>query len=227
MVLAQQLVKDPKLAFVPAEIKATWGREPKQNRPTIGGYANIAEFLRKYSEAGGKVIVGTDAGLVVIPGLSVHYEMQMMTDLGIPPMKALQGATLWAAEALGQQKDLGSIERGKLADFTIVEGNPLTEGLLTMPYPLKEGVRFAGSWQAKYVGPINQQDKIGPQINGGKLTGELTDGQIILQLNPNMADNNVRFIGKVNGDRLTGAWEYSGYAGVTNKGTFEAMLRKG
>jgi len=107
------------------------------------------------------------------------------------------------------------------------EGNPLTEGLLTMPYPLKEGVRFAGSWQAKYVGPINQQDKIGPQINGGKLTGELTDGQIILQLNPNMADNNVRFIGKVNGDRLTGAWEYSGYAGVTNKGTFEAMLRKG
>ena len=156
MALAQQLVKDPNLAFVPADIKATWIREPKQNRPTIGGYANIAEFLKKYSDAGGKVIVGTDAGLVVIPGLSVHYEMQMITDLGIPPMKALQGATLWAAEALGQQKDLGSIEPGKLADFTIIEGNPLSDigATKNVRMVIKDGQVMDTSYDPKWVNPI-------------------------------------------------------------------------
>ena len=39
----------------------------------------------------------------------------------------LQGATLWAAEAIGQANDLGSIEPGRLADLTIIEGNPLTD----------------------------------------------------------------------------------------------------
>lgn len=106
------------------------------------------------------------------------------------------------------------------------EGNSLTEGLLTLPYPLQEGVRFFGSWQAKYVGPINQQDKVGPQINGGKLVGELTEGQLTLQLNPDMNDNNVLLIGKVDADRLTGTWEYSNFTGLANKGTFEALLAK-
>ena len=68
------------------------------------GYANVAEFLRQYSEAGGKVLAATDAGCCtqIVPGLSLHYEMQMLTDIGIPPMKAIQGATLWAAEVIGQ-----------------------------------------------------------------------------------------------------------------------------
>ena len=50
-----------------------------------------------------------------MPGLSLHYEMQLLTDMGITPMKAIQGATLWSAEVVGQQKDIGSVETGKLA----------------------------------------------------------------------------------------------------------------
>jgi hypothetical protein len=106
------------------------------------------------------------------------------------------------------------------------EGNALTEGLLTMPHPLRPDVSFAGSWQARYVGPDGQRDKIGPQLNGGRLTGEFTEGQFRLQLNPNMNDNNVTFIGTVQDDRITGAWEYATFLGVTNKGTFEALLSK-
>ena len=71
----------------------------------------------------------TDTGCCeqIVPGLSLHYEMQMLTDLGVPPMKAIQGATLWAAEVLGRDRDLGSVEPGKLADFTIIEGDPLAD----------------------------------------------------------------------------------------------------
>ena len=105
-------------------------------------------------------------------------------------------------------------------------GDALTKGVLTLPYPLQEGVRFVGSWQAKYVGPDTQRDSIGPQINGGKLNGDLTDGQLTLQLNPNMNDNNVQFVARVDGERLTGRWEYSNFAGLAAKGTFEALLSK-
>jgi len=127
------------------------------------------------------------------------------------------------------------VERVNGAPFTVAQwryttkdsdGNTLTDGLLTMPFPLKAGANFMGSWQAKYAGPDGQRDKIGPQVNGGKLSGELVDGQLRLQLNPNMNDNNVTFVGTVDGDHISGTWHYSTFAGETNKGTFEALLSK-
>src|SRR5207244_12473351 len=106
------------LAFVTAETRDSWAKAA--GRPDSDAYKKVAEFLKKYSDAGGKVIAATDAGM--LPGLSLHYEMQMLTDAGIPAMKALQGGTLWGAESIGQAKALGSVERGKLADITIMPG---------------------------------------------------------------------------------------------------------
>ena len=140
-----------------------------------------------------------------------------------------------ASAARNANRDAPAIERVNDTPFALAQwkyitkdgdGNTLTEGLLTMPYPLKDGVRFAGSWQARFVGPTTQRDKIGPQTNGGKLSGDLTEGQLRLELNPNMNDNNVTFVGKVDGERITGTWEYSTFVGSTNKGTFEALLSR-
>ncbi len=162
--LATELVKDPNLAFVPADVKATWVREPGRAR---AGYANVAEFLKKYSEAGGKVLAATDTGCCtqIIPGLSLHYEMQMLTDMGIPPMKAIQGATLWAAEVLGQQKDLGSIEPGKLADFTVIEGNPLADigATKNVRMVIKNAQVMDTSYDPKWVNPIPRRVAAAPQ----------------------------------------------------------------
>jgi hypothetical protein len=67
-----KIVNDPGLAFVPADAKAAWTREPG---PARAGYANVAEFLRRYSEAGGKVLAATDTGIPpIVPGLSLHEE---------------------------------------------------------------------------------------------------------------------------------------------------------
>ena len=152
--LGAELVKDPKLAFVPADVKATWTRQPGAR----AGYANVSEFLKKYSDAGGKVLAATDTGCCnqIIPGLSLHYEMQMLTDMGIPPMRALQGATLWAAEVLGREKDLGSVQVGKLADFTIVEGNPLADigATKNVRMVIKGGEVMDTAYDPTWVNPI-------------------------------------------------------------------------
>jgi imidazolonepropionase-like amidohydrolase len=152
---AAKLRDDPQLAFVPADVEEAWTRPPGRAR---AGYANIAEFLRKYSEAGGKVLAATDTGCCtqIVPGLSLHFEMQMLTDLGIPPMKAIQGATLWSAEVIGQAKELGSIEPGKLADFTIIEGNPLADIGVTknVRMVIKGGQVMDTTYDPKWVNPI-------------------------------------------------------------------------
>jgi adenine deaminase len=87
----------------------------------------VKEFVRQYVNAGGKIAAGTDEGGVTMPGLSLHYEMQMITDMGISPIKAIQAATLWSAQSFGQEKNVGSIEPGKFADFMIIEGDPLRD----------------------------------------------------------------------------------------------------
>ena len=161
---AATLVKDPNLAFVPEDAKAAWTREPGRARP---GYANVAEFLRTYAKAGGKILAATDTGCCaqIVPGLSLHYEMQMLTDIGITPMRAIQGATLWAAEVIGQQKDLGSIEPGKLADFVIVEGDPLREigATKNVRMVIKGGQVMDTTYDPKWVNPIPRRPQAPPR----------------------------------------------------------------
>jgi imidazolonepropionase-like amidohydrolase len=161
--LAAELVKDPNLAFVPADAKAAWIREPGRPRP---GYEHVAEFLKKYSEAGGKVLAATDTGCCpqIIPGLSLHYEMQMLTDIGIGPMKAIQGATLWAAEVIGREEDLGSVEPGKLADLTVVDGDPLADIGVTknVRIVIKDGEVIDTRYDPKWVNPVPRPSRPAP-----------------------------------------------------------------
>jgi len=150
-----QVASDPALAFVPAEAKAAWVRPPGRPRD---GYSNVKEFLRKYSEAGGKILAATDTGCCaqIVPGVSLHEEMQMLVDAGVPPMKAIQGATLWSAEVIGRDKELGSLEPGKLADVTVIEGNPLVDFSATrrVRMVIKDGVVVDTSYDPKWVNPV-------------------------------------------------------------------------
>lgn len=156
--LGAALAKESALAFVPAEVKAAWSSQPAP-RP---GYDNIAMFLKQYSDAGGRILAATDATCGgcdrIIPGLSLHEEMQMLADIGIPPMKVLQGASLWAAEVIGQEKDLGSVQAGKLADFTIIEGNPLADISATknVRMVIKGGEVMETAYDPNWVNPIRR-----------------------------------------------------------------------
>ncbi len=175
---AVQIVNDPALAFVPADVRESWTK-PDSRPPNREGYAKMAEFVRKYAEAGGKVVSATDAGFM--PGLSMHYEMQMLSDIGVPPMKVVQGATLWGAEAIGQAKDLGSIEPGKLADFMIVEGNPLSDITTTknIRMVIKDGKVLDTTYDPHFVNPIPRPLDFAPQLSTLNPRATPQDGQTV------------------------------------------------
>lgn len=91
-------------------------------------------------KSGGRVTTGTDSPLMPY-GLALQLELQILVRSGFTPFEALRSATLWSAEALGVGDDLGSIERGKLADMVIVEGDPLQkiEDALKVAVTIKNG----------------------------------------------------------------------------------------
>jgi imidazolonepropionase-like amidohydrolase len=91
------------------------------------GYANHQLFAKKFAAAGGKLFVGTDAWYVVTPGLALWHEMELMADAGIPPLAILQGSTINPAEFVHQDKNLGTVETGKLADLIVLGRNPLQD----------------------------------------------------------------------------------------------------
>ncbi len=83
-----------------------------------------ATFARAYS-AGVRIAFGTDQG--VAPHGDNAKEFIYMVEAGMPPMKAIQAATLEAAKLIEMEKDLGTVETGKIADLVAVPGDPLAD----------------------------------------------------------------------------------------------------
>jgi imidazolonepropionase-like amidohydrolase len=83
------------------------------------------ESIRRALAVGVKVVAGTDAGGHGHPANA--GELECLVKSGMTPMQALQAATGWAAECLGRQDELGTVEAGKLADLVVVAGDPLAD----------------------------------------------------------------------------------------------------
>ena len=100
-----------------------------------------ATFGRAY-KAGIKIAFGTDAG--VFPHGQNAREFQLMVEAGMPPMVALQAATVKAAELLDQSAALGSLEPGKFADVVAVPGDPIADITVTQrpSFVMKAGKVF-------------------------------------------------------------------------------------
>ncbi|MEC6749192.1 amidohydrolase family protein [Marinilactibacillus sp. XAAS-LB27] len=86
--------------------------------------AHKKSFTKAY-KAGVKIAMGTDAG--VMPHGTNLRELALMTEGGMTPMEAIVATTKTAAECLGWENELGTLEKGKLADLVVIKGNPLDD----------------------------------------------------------------------------------------------------
>ncbi|MBI4542789.1 MAG: amidohydrolase family protein [Gemmatimonadetes bacterium] len=82
--------------------------------------------IRTSVRAGVRIALGTDAG--VFPHGTNAREFELLVNLGgLTPMQAIQAGTMNAATLLGMERDIGSLEEGKLADIVAVAGDPLAD----------------------------------------------------------------------------------------------------
>ena len=95
-------------------------------------------------EAGGRVGLG---GHGQLQGLGVHWELWTIASGGMKPMDALRVGTIYGAESIGLAKQLGSVEAGKLADFIVLDANPLDDikNTNTIRYVVKNGRVYEGN----------------------------------------------------------------------------------
>jgi len=89
-------------------------------------------------------------------------------------------------------------------------------------FSFKDSILISGKWNLQKSGTILQ---LGPQTGSGILTGRIQHGKITINLNPNQIDNNVYLFGDYHPQQFSGKWSYSGYPGIVNSGSFQAVRK--
>ncbi|MEM9556746.1 MAG: amidohydrolase family protein [Acidobacteriota bacterium] len=112
------------LSFVPRRYVDPQSRRPVHAPDEEWNHFDIAAGCHALHESGVDVQVGAHGQR---EGLAVHWEMWMLGQGGMTPYEALRAGTLVGARYLGMDHALGSIEKGKLADLAIVDGDPLSD----------------------------------------------------------------------------------------------------
>ncbi|MBT8178710.1 MAG: amidohydrolase family protein [Eudoraea sp.] len=101
-----------------------WGTE--QEVAWKENYTLWMAFVNEYKNRGGRVTAGSDSGFIFqLYGFAYIREMELLREAGFHPLEIIKAATLNGAEALGMADQIGTVAAGKLADFVLVEENPL------------------------------------------------------------------------------------------------------
>jgi Tol biopolymer transport system component len=133
---------DPKMRrFMPHNLldeksqRRPWFRKEEHVFPKLA--ASAAKIVRN----GGKVTIG---GHGQIQGLQCHWEMWALQSGGLTNFEVLRAATRDGADAIGYLQDLGSLENGKLADFLVMNKDPLADirNTTSLKYVVKNGVVY-------------------------------------------------------------------------------------
>ncbi|MGC2401479.1 MAG: amidohydrolase family protein [Acidobacteriaceae bacterium] len=137
LVDAIDYTKDPDLAYAghtwvteqwpksQASILKTLDTDPLPVREKFVNHE--LDIVRRLHEAGVPFLAGTDtpAGVDVIPGISLHLELQRFVAAGFTPLEALQTTTLNPADFYNRRADFGTVQTGRIADLVLLQANPL------------------------------------------------------------------------------------------------------
>jgi imidazolonepropionase-like amidohydrolase len=126
---------DPRLKYLRPGLVEGWknkddwrlkNRTPEKSARYRMIFQKQLELVLAMHRAGVKMLAASDAVVwYVVPGFSLHDEMELFVKAGLTPMEALQTATLNPATYLGLIDSVGTVERGKKADLVLLEANPL------------------------------------------------------------------------------------------------------
>lgn len=133
---------DPALEYVPASWRATWTPEthkrysqlPLDDLDLVSGRIRAnsdaqIELTGRMHAAGVPILAGTDSSQwnFLVPGQSLHEELEMFVQAGMTPLESLRTATISPIEYLGLVDHSGAVELGKLANLVLLEENPLED----------------------------------------------------------------------------------------------------
>lgn len=108
--------------YVPRRILDARARRPRTGPDNEWNHMSVAREARRLQDQGVSVQLGAHGQR---EGLAAHWEMWSMQQGGMTPMQAIRVGTLNGARALGMDRDIGSLEVGKLADMVVLNANPL------------------------------------------------------------------------------------------------------
>lgn len=167
-----RLLSNANLDYIPVEVRQKQQMDfsmfeqltPEERKRMAEGYRNIQEFIRKFVNAGGKIIAGTDAGSVAsLPGIGVHRNLQLLVDAGLTPAQSLTAATKNFSEyvGLGWQNKLGTLEKGKLADLIILDANPLDniDNTEKISLVMKDGLVVDRTYHTGFMNPLPNPER--------------------------------------------------------------------
>ncbi|MEP6733330.1 MAG: amidohydrolase family protein [bacterium] len=138
LVDAIDYTKDPDFAYAAHSWQTGWPGARKSILQTLDTdplavrqrfVEHELDIVRKLHAAHVPFLAGTDtpAGVDVLPGISLHLELQRFVAAGFTPLEALQTATLNPAKFYHKLNDYGSIQAGRIADLVLLRSNPLDD----------------------------------------------------------------------------------------------------
>jgi imidazolonepropionase-like amidohydrolase len=108
----------------------------------------MLKVVGRMHRSGIKILAGSDAPWLVVPGFSLHDELSLLARAGLTPADALRAATSDTTQFLGLQASVGTIEVGKFADLVLLDANPLEDIQNTQRI---SGVFARGRWFNRQV----------------------------------------------------------------------------
>ena len=131
--------ENPELGLAPAASRAAWQRHTFVDDWTPEDFARarevwprMLELTRRLHQGGVVLAAGSDLpNPWVIPGVSLHQELRLLADAGIPPLEVLRIATYNGALALGLEDEVGSVEPGKVANLVVLASDPTVNLMYT------------------------------------------------------------------------------------------------
>jgi hypothetical protein len=131
----ERLTTDPRIKYVTATMRKNWEQTFAERFLSSGNVEQRVVSFRAtllavgaMQRAGVEILAGSDTpNPYVYPGFSLHDELALLVEAGLTPMQALRAATYNPARFLGMSDSVGTIEKGKLADFVLLDANPLDD----------------------------------------------------------------------------------------------------